>query len=202
MEEEVLYRFVCRKYTHIAKAAFTSKELREITQLPNTKLHLNVDYLENEIQSHQEILSKDRAKRRLMELLLKGATKFMPTNPDTKSLHLHFLSKPAKINLDPNGQVTSMSLEKTRIDPLNQRAIGTGVFENLDCGLVIKSVGYASERVDPEIPWDARQSIVPNDRGRVDVRCLIDKDNPIESRAICSGMDQTRTHGYYCHHSV
>eukprot|EP00262_Sarcandra_glabra_P006228 TRINITY_DN18350_c0_g1_i1.p1 TRINITY_DN18350_c0_g1~~TRINITY_DN18350_c0_g1_i1.p1 ORF type:complete len:184 (-),score=33.23 TRINITY_DN18350_c0_g1_i1:267-818(-) len=47
-----------------------------------------------------------------------------------------------------------------------QSAIGTGQFENLECGLVLKSIGYKSLSVN-RLPFDDHKGVVPNIRGRV-----------------------------------
>ena len=52
----------------------------------------------------------------------------------------------------------------------------TGEHEVLDCGLVLRSIGYQSVRVDKAIPFDERRGVVPNVNGRVlkepDSECL------------------------------
>ncbi|KAK3152737.1 hypothetical protein QOZ80_2BG0162890 [Eleusine coracana subsp. coracana] len=45
-------------------------------------------------------------------------------------------------------------------------AVGTGEFEDLKCGLILKSIGYKSLPVQ-DLPFDENRGIVPNVRGRV-----------------------------------
>lgn len=47
------------------------------------------------------------------------------------------------------------------------RAEATGQLEDVDCGLIISSIGYKSISIDPAVPFDPRRAIVPNEMGRV-----------------------------------
>lgn len=47
------------------------------------------------------------------------------------------------------------------------RAEVTGQLEDVDCGLIISSIGYKSIPIDPAVPFDPRRAIVPNEMGRV-----------------------------------
>lgn len=52
------------------------------------------------------------------------------------------------------------------VGPGKQIAVGTGSYEDLDCGLVLKSIGYKSVPVDG-LPFDHEKGVVPNIKGRV-----------------------------------
>lgn len=39
--------------------------------------------------------------------------------------------------------------------------------EELECGLVLSSIGYRSLPLDPAVPFDTQHSIIPNNLGRV-----------------------------------
>ncbi|RVW96271.1 NADPH:adrenodoxin oxidoreductase, mitochondrial [Vitis vinifera] len=47
-----------------------------------------------------------------------------------------------------------------------QIAVGTGQFEDLECGIVLKSIGYKSVPING-LPFDHHKGIVPNIQGRV-----------------------------------
>lgn len=49
----------------------------------------------------------------------------------------------------------------------NARAVPTDQLEDVDCGLIISSIGYKSIAIDPTVPFDPRRAVVPNDMGRV-----------------------------------
>lgn len=40
--------------------------------------------------------------------------------------------------------------------------------EELECGLVLSSIGYRSLPLDPAVPFDSQRGIIPNSMGRVD----------------------------------
>lgn len=40
--------------------------------------------------------------------------------------------------------------------------------EELECGLVLSSIGYRSLPLDPVVPFDTQRGIIPNSSGRVD----------------------------------
>ena len=46
------------------------------------------------------------------------------------------------------------------------RAVGTGETEVVECGLVLRSIGYRGEPL-PDVPFDERRGVIPNRAGRV-----------------------------------
>ena len=49
----------------------------------------------------------------------------------------------------------------------NATAEGTQQYEDIDCSLVLSSIGYKSHQIDPDIPFDQRRGLIPNNEGRV-----------------------------------
>ncbi|MGH0147208.1 UNVERIFIED_CONTAM: hypothetical protein FKN15_052790 [Acipenser sinensis] len=47
------------------------------------------------------------------------------------------------------------------------RAVLTGEVEEVECGLIVSSIGYQSLPIDPAVPFDLQQAIIPNRMGRV-----------------------------------
>lgn len=47
------------------------------------------------------------------------------------------------------------------------QALPTGQTQDLECGLLISSIGYKSLPIDPIVPFDSHTSTVPNEMGRV-----------------------------------
>ncbi|KND01113.1 NADPH-adrenodoxin reductase [Spizellomyces punctatus DAOM BR117] len=152
------------------QASFTAKELREMIALPDTKLHLDVPLLQSQMEAGSAILSKERPRRRLMELLLKGATNPLSnTSPTSKSWSLKFLSSPIHLVTNPTTQaLEGLQLEKNRLEgPLNApRAVGTGEIEEIPCGLLLRSIGYKSVPLQG-LPFDSKRGMIPNVRGKV-----------------------------------
>ncbi|KAI8826195.1 uncharacterized protein EV422DRAFT_515705 [Fimicolochytrium jonesii] len=156
--------------------AFTSKELREMIALPDTKLNLDVALLDSHVKASASIM--DRQRQRLMDLLRKGATKTFPANnPPTKSWTLDFLRSPVALETRDDGQLEAMMVERNRLegDLGAPKAVGTGEMEVLKAGLLVRSIGYRSAPL-PGLPFDERRGRVPNVRGRV-----VDEDNTTPS---------------------
>merc|ERR1711972_829933 len=41
------------------------------------------------------------------------------------------------------------------------------ISEIVECGLVVRSVGYSSSQADPQLPWDSSKSVMANKEGRI-----------------------------------
>ena len=63
--------------------------------------------------------------------------------------------------------VESMKLALNRLDG-EQHAVPTGSMETVQCGLVLRSIGYRSTQVDPDVPFDMKRGLVPNTSGVVE----------------------------------
>ncbi|KAK1265425.1 hypothetical protein QJS04_geneDACA019408 [Acorus gramineus] len=129
---------------------------KELREILGLKdLYINVQE-HDLVKSHvdEEELKNSRIQRRVYELLCKAATS-RPPQP-----------------VSENGT------------PGKQSAIGTGQFEDHQCGLVLKSIGYRSVPVEG-LPFDDSRGVVPNINGRV----LSDKqhNNIIENGLYVSG---------------
>ncbi|KAK9705963.1 hypothetical protein RND81_07G095600 [Saponaria officinalis] len=152
------------------QAACTAKELREILGLKN--LYVNIqesDLLKTPLD--EEEMKNSRIQKRVYELLCKasGSGPASPS-PDQRELHFVFFRRPDRF-LDSEkrpSHVGAARFEKTilKVDSGKQIAIGTGQFEDLECGLVLKSIGYKSVPVDG-LAFDPHRGVVPNIRGRV-----------------------------------
>ncbi|KAM3347790.1 hypothetical protein ACQJBY_021600 [Aegilops geniculata] len=158
------------------QAACTAKELREI--LGNYKMclkNVNVCIKEADLATSpadKEEMRNSRIKRRVYELLSKAATVHQENNDnDQKELHFVFFRKPTKFLPSEDGStVGAVELEKTLLKDDGatgkQVAVGTGEFEELKCGIVLKSIGYKSLPVEG-LSFDKYRGVVPNLRGRV-----------------------------------
>ncbi|XP_057751131.1 NADPH:adrenodoxin oxidoreductase, mitochondrial isoform X2 [Arachis stenosperma] len=153
-----------------AQAACTAKELREILGIRNVDISIQEVDLRL-TPADEEELKSNRIKRRVHELLSKAAAKPRTAGLNQRELHFVFFRKPDSFqeSEDRTGHVSGVHFEKTVLKgdgPEKQIAIGTGEFEDIKCGLVLKSIGYKSVPVDG-LPFDHKKGIVPNFRGRV-----------------------------------
>jgi ferredoxin--NADP+ reductase len=90
-----------------------------------------------------------------------------PVDPALPTIVLRFLTSPVRILGDD--RVTGVEVVRNRLEPdatAVLRPVATGAVETLDCGLVVRAVGYHGEPV-ADLPYDAVTGTVPNDRGRV-----------------------------------
>ncbi|KAG9454656.1 hypothetical protein H6P81_007560 [Aristolochia fimbriata] len=153
------------------QAACTAKELREILGIKGLHVHIKeADMLKT--PRDEEELKKSRTQKRVFELLSNAATspRSHPV-PGQRELHFVFFRRPERfLHVDGSNHVSGVQLEKTFLQEDNSSgrryAVGTGQFEELECGLVLKSIGYKSIPVEG-LPFDHNRGVVPNTRGRV-----------------------------------
>ncbi|KAL9261143.1 NADPH:adrenodoxin oxidoreductase, mitochondrial-like protein [Drosera capensis] len=153
------------------QAACTAKELREILGTKGLSVHIQESDLQTTAADEEE-MKNNRIRRRVYELLTKAASSSSLNRvTDECELHFIFLRRPVKfLNSETKrGHIASVRLEKTNLKESmegKQIAIGTGEFEDINCGLVLKSIGYKSIPVDG-LPFDPQKGVVPNIGGRV-----------------------------------
>ncbi len=82
--------------------------------------------------------------------------------PDRRSIRFHFFARPVQILGD--GQVRGVRFERTRIE--DGKAVGTGAFFDMPCGLVVGCIGYRTAPI-PGVPYDERLGRFANDEGRI-----------------------------------
>src|SRR5690606_26587217 len=86
--------------------------------------------------------------------------------PGKKNIHFKFFNSPAEfIGKDA---LEAVKLEKTRLEEKDGkvRAVGTGNYEELECGVVFRSIGYRSIPIEG-IPFNHEKGRVLNDKGRI-----------------------------------
>ncbi|XP_050393659.1 NADPH:adrenodoxin oxidoreductase, mitochondrial [Patella vulgata] len=154
------------------QVAFTIKELREMIHLPECKTIIHKD----DVAHLQPLIEKlPRPRRRLTDLLYKtGCT---PSEKDLKlwanakrQWELQFLKSPTKIVPTEDKKIKSVLFTKNTLqgdDIVNQKVISTEHTEEIECGLVLRSIGYKSVSIDNTIPFDAKRGVIPNENGRV-----------------------------------
>ncbi|KAJ1547270.1 hypothetical protein HK096_003685 [Nowakowskiella sp. JEL0078] len=146
------------------QAAFTSKELREMFALPDTKLNTDLEALKLILDLSKDQLSNDRAKRRLMDLLITGATQQV-NQTTSKSWTLKFLSSPTEL-LSQGNTFSGIRIQANRLDKESVKVIPTGDFEVIKSGLLLRSIGYSSVSIDG-VPFDNSSNTIPNFEGRI-----------------------------------
>jgi ferredoxin--NADP+ reductase len=142
------------------QAKFTTKEARELGELGNATIHVRPEDMDLDPAS-AAFAESDR--------LVRGNVKAMRawTQPAADELPRHidlrFWLAPTEIL--GTGRVEGLKLEKTRLSEAG-RVVGTGEYETLPVGMVLRSVGYQSVALEG-VPFDARSSVIPNEHGRI-----------------------------------
>lgn len=143
-----------------AQAKFTTKELRELGALPGAEVHVREEDLRLDPAS-AALAESDRHVRANVAVMREWAGR--PAVDLPRRLDLRFWLRPVEIL--GTGRVEGLRLEHTTLNA-EGRVVGTGEFETLPVGLVLRSVGYQSVPL-PGVPFDARAYVVPNEGGRV-----------------------------------
>ncbi|MBO2462292.1 FAD-dependent oxidoreductase [Actinomadura violacea] len=143
-----------------AQAKFTTKEARELGELDNASIHVSPEDMDLDPAS-AELAESDRHVRGNIKVL-NGWTG-EPAAGRTRHIDVRFWRAPAEIL--GTDRVEGLRLEKTALDE-SGRVTGTGEFETLPVGLVLRSVGYQSVPLEG-VPFDEKSFTVPNDGGRI-----------------------------------
>ncbi|MDX2704148.1 FAD-dependent oxidoreductase [Streptomyces sp. PA03-6a] len=143
-----------------SQAKFTTKELRELGDLPDADVLVRPGELALD-PAYADPQGLVPVARRNVEVLRGWASR--PAAGRSRRIHLRFFLRPVAV-LGEDG-VTGVRFERTVPD--GQGGVrGTGVLEDIDAGLVLRSVGYRGVPLDG-LPFDDRLGIVPNAEGRV-----------------------------------
>ncbi|MDQ2676056.1 MAG: FAD-dependent oxidoreductase [Actinomycetota bacterium] len=150
-----------------AQAAFTNPEVRELGEMLDADIVIDVEDMELDEHSREWIASDEAepTNKRNVEIF----SDFAQREPEGKRrrIILRFLASPVEIKGE--GKVESIVIgrnELRRGDDGSIRAVDTGEREELETGLVLRSIGYKGEGLEG-LPFDERGGVIPNDHGRV-----------------------------------
>ena len=148
------------------QAAFTVKELRELTKLEGATFVVAPEALEAGMNASSEVELKERVAKRKNKLLVASAGR-SPVEQE-KVIELQFLRGPVEIlpHEDDPKRVGAVRLAINKLEgpPGAQRAVDTGEREDIACELVLKSVGYKVEPLDG-VAFDEAASTVSTGEG-------------------------------------
>jgi ferredoxin/flavodoxin---NADP+ reductase len=150
-----------------AQAAFTNPEIRELTELAGADLVVRPEELELD-EVNREFLAlyaAEQTHQRNVEILKAQLPKGEGNQP--KKIRARFFVSPVEVL--GKGRVEGLRLEKNRLVKDEHgvfKAQGTGVYEEIPCQLLFRSIGYKGHRL-PGVPFDERNGIIPNRDGRV-----------------------------------
>src|SRR5271169_1431346 len=178
-----------------AYAKFTTKELRELGELPGVEVVVYADEADlNAFDLAGEgaaLVESDRRVRGNLVAISKwaqgGTAEPVPgsSSGHARRLIVRFWLRPVEI-LGAE-RVGGITLERTAI-AADGAFGGTGEFETLSTQMVLRSVGYQSVPL-PGVPFDSRASVVPNALGRV----LGDDGSPLPGEYVAGWLKRGPT---------
>jgi len=148
-----------------AQAKFTNPEIREFGQLEMADAVVSAAELELDPAS-AAVCANDRTARRNLEIL-NGLAETGITGKERR-VHFRFLVSPVEI-YGEGGRVSAVKLERNRLEATDSgymKAVGTGEFETIEAGMVLRSVGYRGIPL-PDVPFESRSATIPNEAGRI-----------------------------------
>jgi ferredoxin/flavodoxin---NADP+ reductase len=168
MADEVLECFSRNSVTDVqvlgrrgpAYTAFTTKELRELGQIADVDMIVDLADLELD-PSSRAVVEQNKVAARNLAVLQEWAAR--PLSGASKRITFHFWSRPTMIIGDD--RVTAVQIERTMIDP-DGYVVGRGDGPTLPADLVVRSVGYRGLPLT-SIPFDDSTGRVPHAEGRV-----------------------------------
>lgn len=147
------------------QASLASAELKEVSRIEFCSTHVAREELELDAACAEELErpEADGARRNLA--LLRGLAA-EPPREGGRQLHLHFRASP--IAFLGRDRVCAVRLMRNRLNGAagKRRPEPTGETYDLQCGFVVRSVGFRAHALDGA-PFDAERGIVPNRGGRV-----------------------------------
>ncbi|MBI4309639.1 MAG: FAD-dependent oxidoreductase, partial [Candidatus Omnitrophica bacterium] len=147
------------------QAAFTSPEIKEMGELADCYPVIDPKDLELNEASAQELEDPVNAGRKKNYEILRHFTTITPNDRKRKFV-LHFKRSP--IEIIGKGRVQKVRFEINRLvgEANKQKVRGTGKFEEIDCGILFRSVGYRGIPIKG-LPFSDQSGVIPNQAGRV-----------------------------------
>jgi ferredoxin/flavodoxin---NADP+ reductase len=150
-----------------AQAAFTNPEVRELGELTDADIvidpaHVELDEISREFVESGEC---EPTNKRNVEIF----TEFSQRQPEgkPKRVLMRFLRSPIEILGEAKVEKLIVGINELYRDESGAiRARDTGEREEIECGLVLRSIGYKGIGLDG-VPFDEGRGVIPNEGGRV-----------------------------------
>jgi ferredoxin/flavodoxin---NADP+ reductase len=140
-----------------AQASWTTQELKEMGELAGADASVDPADLEG-------AEADDTQTQRNLGVL----REFAAREPSGKPLVIRFLFFRSPVAIHGESRVESIELVRNRLEEKDGRlvAVPTDDYETLECGLVLRSVGYRGVGLS-DVPFDDSRGTIHNDAGRV-----------------------------------
>jgi ferredoxin--NADP+ reductase len=151
-----------------AQAAFTSAELRDLGRIRDVELRVRPEEVELDSESRRWLADEASFTAHKNVALLQEFVARPGRTDARRRLELRFLRSPVAIR--GTDRVEAVDVRENEIvrsaDGLLTARPVDAPPETIDCGLVLRSVGYRAVQL-PDVPFDERYAVLPNERGRV-----------------------------------
>lgn len=145
-----------------AQCKFTPLELRELGEVPDVDVLVDVEDFEFDEAAH-EAMAASKMTRMVVNTMVDWIMEEAPREA-SRRIHLKFYQRPVAI-LEEDGHVVGIRTERTA--PVGDGSVrGTGDFTDTPVDAVYLAVGYAGTPL-AGLPFDEDRGIIPNDEGRV-----------------------------------
>lgn len=148
------------------QAAYTSAEFLALGYLKG--VDVVIDPAELELDAHSRALLDDPEVEPSLRLKYELAQEYAAKapNPDNKRIVFRYLASPTEIRGD--GHVEELEFVHNELVPEGDRVVARASdrTETLPASMVLRSIGYRGVPI-PDLPFDERAGIVPNEHGRV-----------------------------------
>jgi ferredoxin/flavodoxin---NADP+ reductase len=150
-----------------AQAAFTNPEVRELGEMLDADIVVEPEEAELDEVSREFVESEDcdPTNRRNVEIF----SDFAQREPEGKRRRIVLRFRRSPVEIRGSGRVESIVVGRNRLERTDGgrvRAVDTGEREEIECGLVFRSIGYKGVGLDG-LPFDEDAGVIPNERGRV-----------------------------------
>lgn len=150
----------------LMQAACTAKELRQLSTVEGMSHSIShedfqaslndASRAECDFDQPSGTTIQTRAKRRLFDIFNSFSRE---ADPRARiRVHWHFLKRPVKVN----GSLVTLQSNVLQGLPFKQTTTPTEVFNTISADLILKSIGYRSVQIDPDVPFDYQIGIVQN----------------------------------------
>jgi ferredoxin--NADP+ reductase len=150
-----------------AQAAFTNPEVRELGELTDADVFVDRAAVAAD-ETSAAFLDSDAADATNRKNL-ESFTEFSEREPGgkPKRVELRFLRTPLEIQGEDRVERIVTAVNRLEVDDSGAvRARTTDETETIECGMVLRSIGYLGTGIDG-VPYDAAAGVSPNGRGRV-----------------------------------
>ncbi len=147
-----------------AQAAFTNPEIRELGEMLDADVIVDPGDLELDPASEAFIETADKTSRVNVDTL-RDFSQRAPAGKH-KRIVLRFLASPVAIH--GTDRVEGMEIGRNHLteEGSGLKARDTGERDEIECGLVLRSVGYTGVPIEG-VPFDAKRGTFLNERGRI-----------------------------------